>query len=270
MMRLGIIGCGAMARTLLNGLQAAQAPLKMVICLSTPRSLASAQACLQAYPWDFTVSDRLEDFLAQQPDLVVEAAGQEAVRRHGAAILAEGIDFGIASVGCLTDDALHQTLLDAARSAGARLHILPGAVGGVDILAAARLSGLAEVLYTSRKPPMAWKGTKAEACVSLDNLEESCIFFQGSARDAAKDYPQNANVAATIALAGVGLDHTQVQLIADPTIQRNIHEVRFVSGCAEAKLYIEGKPAPDNPKTSQTAGFSLARFVLNHLNQEAV
>lgn len=269
-MRLGIIGCGAMARTLLNGLRTAQAPLTMVVCLSSARSLAKAEACLKDYPWDFTVSDRLEAFLAQKPDLVVEAAGQEAVRQHGGSILAAGIDLGIASVGCLTDDVLHQHLLATALSTGARLHILPGAVGGVDILAAARLSGLKEVLYTSRKPPAAWKGTKAEGCVGLDDLQDPFVFFKGSARDAATHYPQNANVAATIALAGVGLDHTQVQLIADPTVKRNIHEVQFVSGCAEAKLYIEGKAAPDNPKTSQTAGFSLARFVLNHLNQEAV
>lgn len=259
-----------MACTLLQGLTSENVKMEAVLCLSSSRSLGQAKARLAHYSWPFEVSDQLDDFLAGQPNLIVEAAGQEAVRLYGRKILAAGISLGIASVGALTDDKLHNELLEAARSSGAKLHIVPGAVGGVDILSAARLSGLQEVTYTSRKPPSAWRGTKAESHVKLEDLQTPFPFFRGSAREAAASFPQNANVAATIALAGIGFEKTKVQLVADPTIGGNIHELHFVSGCAETTLRIEGKPSPDNPKTSQTAGFSLARFVLNQMNQEAV
>lgn len=269
-MKLGIIGAGAMAATLLEGLQRETARLDGIFCLSSTRSLETAKARLASYMWPSTVSDRLNDLLEAMPDFVVEAAGQDAVRLYGAKILEAGIDFGITSVGALTDDCLHASLLQAARSSGAQLHILPGAVGGVDILSAARASGIDEVIYTSYKPPSAWKQTDAETVVDLDRLTEPFTFFIGSARLASSSYPKNANVAATIALAGIGLDKTIVRLIADPTIDKNIHELRFTSACANASIRIEGNPSPDNPKTSQTAGYSLVRFVLNHINQEVV
>lgn len=269
-MKLGIIGAGAMAATLLEGLQHTNAKLDGIVCLSSTRSIAAAKAKLAAYVWPSVVSDKLNDLLKEAPDFVVEAAGQEAVRLYGAEILKNGMDLGITSVGALTDDHLYESLLAAARSSGAQLHILPGAVGGVDILAAARASGLDEVIYTSRKPPSAWKQTQAETLIDLDHLTEPFTFFTGSARLASSGYPKNANVAATIALAGLGLDKTTVCLVADPTIEKNIHELSFTAGCANASIRIEGNPSPDNPKTSQTAGYSLVRFVLNHINQEVV
>lgn len=269
-MKLGIIGCGAMAGTLLDGLRQAEAPLDGIFCLSSTRSLETAQSKLSRYSWPTKVSDQLDDLLGAAPNLVVEAAGQEAIKQFGAHILAHGIDLGITSVGALTDDTLHESLLAAAKSSGARLHILPGAIGGMDILAAARISGIDEVIYTSRKPPAAWKQTDAEKFADLDHLSMAFAFFTGSARSAASLYPKNANVAATVALAGIGLDKTIVRLVADPTIEKNIHELRFTAGCANVSMRIEGNPSPDNPRTSQTAGFSVVRFVLNHINQEIV
>jgi aspartate dehydrogenase len=142
--------------------------------------------------------------------------------------------------------------------------VLPaGAVGGIDALGAAKLSGLEEVTYTGRKPPLAWKGTAAEALLDLGALTEPATFFEGTAREAAMQYPQNANVAATVALAGAGFDATRVRLVADPTIARNLHEVSVRSAAAEFSIRLEGRPSPSNPKTSLTAGYSMAREVLN-------
>ena len=104
---------------------------------------------------------------------------------------------------------------------------------------------------------------RAEKLLALDTLTAPAIFFEGSARQAASEYPFNANVAATLALAGLGLDATQVRLIADPGISRNVHEVAVRSGCGDFTVRLEGRPSPSNPKTSLMAGYSVARDLIN-------
>ncbi len=47
-------------------------------------------------------------------------------------------------------------------------------------------------------------------------MTQPTVFFSGSAREAALNFSANANVAATIALCGIGMDATQVQLVVDP------------------------------------------------------
>ena len=150
----------------------------------------------------------------------------------------------------------------AARRGGARLLISGGAIGGLDVLSAARLSGLLSVEYIGRKPPAAWRGTAAEKSLDLSNIREETTFFRGTAREAAGAYPQNANVAAVVALAGLGFDATRVRLVADPGAARNIHVLEVKSHCVAFTIQLEGVPSPDNPRTSLTAGYSLAHTLL--------
>ena len=94
--------------------------------------------------------------------------------------------------------------------------IAKGAVGSLDILEAAKESGISKVEYIGRKPPKAWKGSRAEKIINLNYLQKkSEVHFTGNAREASKLYPKNANVAATIALMGIGFEKTKVKLIAD-------------------------------------------------------
>lgn len=273
-MRLGIIGYGVIAETLLSVLAGELLePIERLICLAKPAGAARAASLLEKHRLVALQSETVVDLcslMRADVDIVVECAGQSALRMYGAPILRSGSDLIISSVGALADETLHATLKDAARSAGTRLYLPAGAVGGIDLLSAARLAGLHEVTYVGRKPPSAWKGTQAESVVDLDNVHGERILYRGNARGAATDYPKNANVAAIIALAGIGFERTRVELIADPASGFNVHELRFRSRAGAATLRIENKPSPLNPKTSLGTAYSVADVVLNMLRTEII
>ncbi|MBZ0218064.1 MAG: aspartate dehydrogenase [Fimbriimonadaceae bacterium] len=194
-------------------------------------------------------------------DYAVECAGHGALRDHGEAILRRGIDLGIVSIGAFSDADLAASLESAAQAGEAQIDILSGAIGGLDALAAARVEGLDRVTYISRKPPQSWKGSPAERQIDLDNLSEATAHFEGSARDAARLYPKNANVAATISLAGLGLDQTEVRLIADPGVSGNRHEIEAVGAFGRMALVMEGKAMPGNPKSSALTAMSVVHAI---------
>jgi len=269
-LKLGIIGYGTIAKQALTALahELAQ-PLEAVVCLARPDGAARARDLLESLgerlAGERLVVGSVGELLGHRPDFVAEAAGHKALQDHGAQILSAGKDLLVTSAGALADDVLRTGLDAAALQSGASYRICPGAVGGLDILAAAKLAGLHEVLYTSRKPPKAWAGTPAERLVDLAALTSEHVFYEGSADAAARDYPQNANVAATIALLGAGFAATRVRLIADPAVSRNVHELSVRSACADFDVRIAGQPSPENPKTSLTTGYALANQILGLL-----
>ncbi len=254
--RIALIGYGAIGRAIVRHLQGAVRPLTAVL-------LRPGRTRPADLPGEIAVVSSVPDLLGLKPDLVVECAGHEAVSAYGAPILAGGVDFLIGSVGSLSDEARLNTLRAAAERNGAHLLIPAGAVGGLDLLAAARVAGLDKVVYTSRKLPKAWMGTPAEKLVALGSLTEATTFYTGDARAAARDYPQNANVAAAVALAGVGFEATEVKMIADPAAPGNVHRIEAEGAFGRTEITIAGKTLPDNPKTSMLAALSLVRAILN-------
>lgn len=201
------------------------------------------------------------DALPEGIELMLECAGHSAVSSHVVTALSRGVEVAIVSTGALADPVLAGRLEQAAIAGNTRLHLLPGAVGGLDALAAARAAGLSRVVYRGRKPPMAWAGTPAETLIDLSQIRVPTRFFSGTAREAARQYPKNANVAATIALAGLGLDDTQVELFADPTVTGNHHsfEAEGVFGQMQVALLV--RPLADNRKTSALTVGSAVRFL---------
>ena len=271
---LGIIGAGSIATELMSALEVClPGPLQKITFLVRPGRVGSIGQFVghtecrngEALARSIHIIEDLHSFIAAQPDLVLECAGHDAVRDYASQLLLAGIDTVAASTGALADSALCEELADAAQKGGAQLTIPAGAMGAMDLLAAVRHTDVSSITYVSRKPPEAWKGTKAEECVDLDTIESETIFFEGTARRAAQDYPKNANVAATIALSGIGFDKTPVRLIADPSVSANIHTLEVTSDVAEFSIRIEGKASPANPKASLPTVYSLVREVLRRV-----
>jgi aspartate dehydrogenase len=203
----------------------------------------------------------IDALLAAQPDVVVECAGHQALKDFGELVLRQGSDLLVASVGALADSELEAGLQRAACASGSRLLIPGGALGGIDAISAAREAGLTSVYYVGRKAASAWKNTAAEGLVDLDAVKQATVFLECDARHAALQFPQNANVVAALALAGLGFERTRVQLIVDPAARGNAHS--FVAHCTfgEISATIQSSTLPSNPKTSVLAPYSLIHSI---------
>lgn len=254
---VAIIGFGSIGQQLVEHLNACS---RTGVCAILVRE-SSLERLRHAYP-HLPFFSTVESLLATRPALVVECAGQEALKAYANAILAGGVDLVPASVGAFADNFLLNTLKEVATEGESKIIIPSGAIAGLDGLHAYREAGLEAVHFQSRKPPLAWFGTLAENLVDLSRLTSPVTFFTGNARQAAEQFPKNANVAATIALAGAGFEDTQIELVADPHLASNVGILSARSSVGSLALRIEARPS-SNPKTSSSTVFSLASCVAN-------
>ena len=191
-------------------------------------------------------------------DVMIDCAGHTALAAFGPAILARGIDVVTVSLGALADADVWESLTAAAKQGGSTLHLASGAIGALDCLQAARVGTIDSVTYRGRKPPQGWKGSPAEDRLDLDAMTTGAeVHFDGTARAAALAYPKNANVAAAVALAGIGFDDTQVMLIADADVTQNIHEITATGDFGTLHFQITGNALADNPRSSALAAMSV-------------
>lgn len=255
-MKIAIIGNGAIA-------QFVQAELlkrghETCAILRRPGSARSEQHAFAQPPMLISAVDELP----KQTDHVIDCAGHSGLKEHGENVLRAGYDLTTLSIGALADQNFSLALERAARAGGSRLLLASGAIGALDCLRAAKVGRLSSVRYVGRKPPLGWKGSPAEQKLDLASVRaEPETHFLGSAREAATSYPKNANVAAAVALAGLGFDDTKVELVADPTVSHNIHEIVAHGDFGELLFRISGEALPDNPRSSALAAMSVISVV---------
>lgn len=238
-MNVAVLGWGAIGRTVGLALAHGQVPGARLVAVSDRRG---ADDC------PVPVVDA--EGLADGADLVVEAAGQAALATNGETYLRSGCRLLVVSVGALVDDDLYRRLQAAG---GDRLHLTTGAIGGLDLLRAAkRAGGIDRVTLTTTKQPSSlledWMPDDLRA--ALRSGVDEVVTFDGPAADAVTRFPKSVNVAATLALTAGSWDLVRVRVVADPRVEVNRHDIEIVGAAGRYRFTIENRPSADNPKTS--------------------
>lgn len=255
-MKLAQIGFGGIGRTVAGSL-GADSNISYAAVAARPHQTTDVQATLGTVP----MVESAPDLLAHEPDLVIECASHGALRQYGEAVLGAGIDLIAVSVGVLAEPAYRDRLLTAAAQSGARLIIPSGAIGGVDVINAARHAELESVTYTTRKAPALWKNTPAEEMVDLSSVSEPILFFDDTAERAALLFQEKANVTATLALAGLGFEKTGVQFWADPDYSRSTHQIALTGTTGTMTVELANTVSPLDRKSSWLTAMSIVDAV---------
>jgi len=264
-MRVALLGGGTIARLVLEHIRQGELDGVDVAAIVGRGPGSKAAALAQEFRIDFVSG--LPALLAVRPEVVVEAASHDAVNIYCEALLAEGISVIVLSGGALCDDALRARLEAAAGDSGALLYVPSGGIGGLDALKAACAAGVDAVQITISKPPVAWKHIRyvEQLGVDLDALNAARTLYAGSAREGVPLFPANVNIAAVLALSGVGFDRTQLKVVADPALVHNTHMIEVHGTTGNFSIRMENVPAPENPKTAWLACYSaLAALKLVH------
>ena len=193
--------------------------------------------------------------LGEEADIVVECAPAAVLRQIAEPALAAGRTVMVLSCGALLD---RFDLVDLARRHGGHILVPSGALLGLDAVAAAAEGEISRVHMVTRKPPAGLAGAPylAEHGIAVAGLGQAKRVFAGTAREAARGFPANVNVAAALALAGIGPERTTIEIWADPGVARNIHRIEVEADSARFHMQIENVPS-ENPKTGRLTPLSV-------------
>jgi len=161
------------------------------------------------------------DQLGQYADIVIECAPKSVFTAIANSAIENGCTFMPLSVGALLDN---MELIDSARKKEAVIFVPTGALLGLDAVKAVSEGEVHSITLVTRKPPTGLSGAPylIENDIDIEKLSKAKQVFAGTAREAAKAFPANVNVAAALALAGIGPERTTVQVWADPSVNGRI------------------------------------------------
>ncbi len=251
MIRIGLVGCGTIGRGVAVFIQREYAGRARVVALhDVQRSPAEAlQRRLTPRPAIVPLST-----LIRRSDIVVETASIEAAQRLVPQALRGRRSLVVMSTGGLLQ---HRAWRRLARSPERRVYIPSGALAGLDGVGALAMGPIRRAVLTSRKPPQALAAAPyvRRRGLRLTGLKRPRVLFDGSPQQAIRAFPQNANVAATLALALGPRGRARIRIIADPSLRTNVHELEVEGAAGRLQCRVESRPSA-NPKTSELAVYS--------------
>jgi aspartate dehydrogenase len=194
--------------------------------------------------------------LYEHADIVIECAPAHLLREIAEPALGGGRLVMVLSCGALLDNF---DLVELARRHGGRILVPTGALLGLDAVVAAAEGEISSVHMITRKPPGGLTGAPYLVAHGIDiaKLARPERVFAGNAREAARGFPANVNVAAALALAGIGPERTTIEIWADPAVTRNIHRIEVEGDAARFSMQIENVPSTENPKTGRLTPLSV-------------
>jgi aspartate dehydrogenase len=252
-LRVAIGGFGAIGKVVAKALDEGIEGLSLAAI--SARDTARAEAAMADFASPAPVLP-LES-LWEAADIVVECAPAAYLRDLAEPALAHGRTLVTLSCGALLDNF---DLVDLARRQGGRILVPTGALLALDAVQAAALGGgISRVQMITRKPPGGLEGAPylVEHQIRVTGLSAAKLVFSGTAREAARGFPANVNVAAALAMAGLGPDRTMIDIWADPAVDRNIHRIEVEAEAARFSFQIENVPSLENPKTGRMTPLSV-------------
>jgi len=262
--RVGILGCGAIGSRIARSIKTECQDLASVTALFDINPSKAVK--LSKFIPQKNIVQKTYAQLLNHCDVVVEAVNapdtHELIRQ---ALLAKK-DVLVMSVGKLLDSA---AILSLAQKQNCLLLIPSGAIAGIDAIKAASLGKISQVTLTTRKPIYGFADNAyvQQKKINLSQITKETVLFDGNVREAVKCFPQNLNVAATIALASCAKDKIRIRITTSPEFKVNSHEIEVVGAFGRMVTRTENVVCPDNPKTSYLAVLSAIVTLKQYLGQ---
>jgi aspartate dehydrogenase len=251
-MRVGLAGLGTIGLPVAQALARGIPGLELAAVCSGRAGVAARKLADNKIDVPVVVIDEL----VNRSEIVVECVPAASFRAVAAPTLGAGLTLVTVSGAAMLEA---DDLVALARATGARIILVTGALLGLDAVRAAAEGELRSVRIVSRKPPGSLRGAPflKEKGIDVSRLDGPTKVFAGSARDGARGFPANVNVAAALSLAGLGPDKTQLEIWADPAVSRNIHTIEVDADSARFTMTIENVPSAGNPATGRITPLSV-------------
>ena len=248
-LRIGLAGLGAVGLEVARHLIAGVSGLTLAAI-----AVRDAEKARRALPQIDSIAIKPATALADDCDVVVECLPPALFREVAISAIDKGRIFMPLSVAQLLDN---WDLVERAKQKGARILPPTGALLGLDAVRAAAEGTVHSIKMITRKPPGGLEGAPylRERNITLVGLDKPLKLFEGTAREGARGFPTNVNVAAALSLAGIGPDRTRLEIWADPALTRNTHRIEVEADTARFTMSIEGVPS-ENPRTGRLVPLS--------------
>jgi aspartate dehydrogenase len=250
-LRVAVVGLGAIGVKVVEALDRGIEGLVLVaVSVQNPTKHTDFLARLKTKPAVLPI-----DALCAIADIVIECAPAKLVRSVVAPFVASGKTAIVLSAGALLEN---EDLIELAQQNGGQIVVPTGALIGLDAVTAAAEGTIHSVHMVTRKPVQGLVGAPylIENNISIESITEPLKIFEGSAREAARGFPANLNVAVALSLAGLGPDRTRLEIWADPALTRNTHRIEVESDSARFSMTIENIPS-ENPRTGLITALSV-------------
>lgn len=260
--KISIIGCGAIGSELALSVDGDMAKNVALLSLFDIRPDNAKTVKSKLSNNDPVIFDNFSDYINSESfkdvELVIEAASQNALTSYLKQLILSKKDVLVMSVGAFANSEFFSEVIKNVDDNDVNIYVPSGAIAGIDALKSVKDS-ISYVTLTTTKNPNSLKDSPffKKNNFSVDSIKKRTLIFEGSAIEAVQNFPANVNVAALLGLAGIGVEKTKVNVIADPSIRINKHEIKVIGKFGELIVRVKNIPSSTNPKTSYLAILSV-------------